>query len=149
MKKTQVTRQKDIKRDWYLVDVQDRILGRVATEIAALLMGKKKTYFTPSLDCGDYVVVTNAAKVAVTGKKRTQKMYYRHSNYPGGFKETPFDVQMEKDPTKIIYHAVAGMLPKNKLRAKRLFRLKIFADGNHHYADKLTGLKKKEQKNGH
>lgn len=134
--KTKPTKKSEIKRSWHFVDAQDKILGRMSTRIAQLLMGKDKPYYIPHLDCGDYVVVTNAAKIKVTGKKRAQKKYYRHSGYPGGFREITFVQQQALDPRKIIRHAVAGMLPKNKLRAKRLVRLKIFVDEKHPYKDK-------------
>ncbi len=134
--KTKSTKKSEIKKSWHLINAQDEILGRLAGEIAGLLIGKKKLYFVPHLDCGDYVVVINAVKIKVTGKKVDQKKYYRHSGYPGGFKETSFKQQMTKDPRKIIRHAVAGMLPKNKLRAKRLARLKIFIDEKHSYKNK-------------
>lgn len=135
--RTKATKASEIKRFWHLIDAKDQILGRLSAKIVGLLMGKDKPYFVSYLDCGDYVVVTNAAKVKVTGKKAKQKMYYRHSGYPGGFKEISFEEQMEKDPRKIIRHAVAGMLPKNKLRDKRLARLKIFVEEEHSYQDKL------------
>ena len=137
MNKTYVTKQKEIKRDWHLIDLENKILGRQAVKIALLLMGKNKIYFTSHLDCGDYVVVINSSKVSVTGRKESQKKYYRHSGFPGGFKEVPFKKQMEKDPRKIIYHAVSGMLPKNKLRKERLARLKIFTDDKHDFLDKF------------
>lgn len=136
--RTKATKASEIKRSWHLIDAKDQILGRLATKIARLLMGKDKPYFVNYLDCGDYIVVTNVAKIRVTGKKAKQKIYYRHSGYPGGFREINFAKQMEKDPRKIIRHAVAGMLPKNKLKDKRLARLKIFIDEKHPYKDKLT-----------
>jgi large subunit ribosomal protein L13 len=141
--KTKTTSASEIKRAWHLIDAQDQILGRLATKIVRYLIGKDKPYFVPYLDCGDYVVVINAAKVRVTGRKKQQKMYYRHSGYPGGFREINFAKQMEKDARKIIRHAVAGMLPKNKLRVKRLARLKISIDAKHDYQDKF-----KEKRNG-
>jgi len=135
--KTKVTRKNDIKRVWHLVDATDQILGRMATRIASLLIGKNKPYTVGYLDCGDYVIVTNATKVKISGDKSTQKLYSHHSGYPGGFKQISFKDQMAKDPTKVIIHAVSGMLPKNKLRADRLARLKIFVDEKHPYEDKL------------
>ena len=136
--KTKATKKSEIKKSWHLIDAQDKILGRLSTEIAQLLMGKNKPYYTPHLDCGDYVVITNVAKIKVTGKKNEQKKYYRHSGYPGGFKEITFVQQQALDPRKIIRHAVSGMLPKNKLRSPRLARLKIFVDEKHPYEDKLN-----------
>lgn len=135
--KAKTTKKSEIKRSWHLIDVQDQVLGRLAVKIASLLMGKNKPYFVYNLDCGDYVVVINASKVRVTGRKSKQKIYYRHSGYPGGFRETPYAKQMEKDPREIIRHAVLGMLPKNKLRSPRLARLKIFSNEKHSYADKI------------
>ena len=135
--KTKVTKAKEVKREWHLVDAKDQILGRMAVKIATLLMGKNKPYFVNYLDCGDHVVVINAAKVQVSGNKFEDKIYYRHSGYPGGFKKVTFAQQMAKDPRQIIRHAIEGMLPKNKLRDKRLARLKIFVDEKHNYEDKF------------
>lgn len=134
--KTTTTKKSEIKRSWHLFDAEQEILGRLATKTAELLTGKNKPYFAPHLDCGDFVVVINAAKVKVTGKKSSQKIYYRHSGYPGGFRETTFKEQMARDPRKVIRHAVAGMLAKNKLQKPRLTRLKIFIDEKHPYQDK-------------
>jgi large subunit ribosomal protein L13 len=127
----------EIRRAWHLIDAKGEILGRLANRIATLLTGKHKSYFVPHLDCGDYVVVTNAAGVVVSGRKTKDKKYYRHSGYPGGFRQITFREQMAKDPRKIIQHAVAGMLPKNKLRSKRLARLKIFINEKHPYGEKI------------
>lgn len=135
--KTKVTKKSEIKRVWHLIDSKNEVLGRLANKIANLLMGKNKPYFTGNLDCGDYVIVVNAEKIEVTGKKSEQKKYYRHSGYPGGFRTTTFNEQMKKDPRKIINHAVSGMLPKNKLRDERLRRLKIFVGDKHPYEDKI------------
>ena len=135
--KTYSPKASEIKRHWRSIDLNDQVLGRAATEIAVLLIGKEKPYFVPHLDCGDYVVAINAGKVKVTGKKRKQKIYYRHSGYPGGLKQIPFERMMEKDPAKVIELAVRGMLPKNKLRDRRMRRLKVFADDKHPYEDKF------------
>lgn len=135
--KTKPTKAKEIKREWHLVDAKDQVLGRLATQIAQLLMGKNKPYFTRHLDCGDYVVVINAKEVKVTGKKEKQKIYYRHSGYPGGLKETPLWMLREKHPERIIINAVFGMLPKNKLRKGMLVRLKVQPGGEHPYQDKF------------
>lgn len=135
--KTHVTKLKDIKREWHFVNVGGKVLGRQASKIAQLLIGKNKVYYAPNLDCGDYIVVINADKVKVTGKKTKEKAYYRHSGYPGGLKKVTFEQQMRKDPRKIIFWAVKNMLPKNKLRKKRLTRLKIFVGEEHDYEDKL------------
>jgi len=143
--KTRATKASEIKKDWYLIDAQGEILGRLATKIAGLLIGKHKPYFVPHLNCGDYVVVLNAAQIKVTGRKREQKLYYRHSGYPGGFKAVSFEQQMAKDPRKIIIHAVSGMLPKNKLRAKRIRQLKVFVDEKHPYQDKKPIIEDKKE----
>jgi large subunit ribosomal protein L13 len=135
--KTKSTKKSEIRRAWELVDAKNQILGRLATKIASSLMGKNKPYFAPYLDCGDYVVVINASQIKVSGRKAKEKKYYRHSGYPGGFKEITFAQQLEKNPKKIIWHAVAGMLPKNKLRDKRLARLKIFVGNQHPYGEKI------------
>src|SRR4030043_690411 len=142
--KTRVTKAKEIKREWHLIDAQGQILGRMSVNIAALLMGKNKLSFVPYLDGGDYVVVINAAKVKVSGRKAENKLYYRHSGYPGGFKKVTFAQQMAKDPTQIIRHAIEGMLPKNKLRDQRLARLKIFSENQHQYEDKFKKQTKKD-----
>lgn len=128
---------KDIKREWHLVDAKGEILGRLATRIAQLLMGKKKPYFTRNLDCGDYVVVINSAKVAVSGKKEKQKKYYQHSGYPGGLKTTLLEKMRAEHPERIIIHAVSGMLPQNKLKDRMLKRLYVFPGEEHPYEDKF------------
>jgi len=140
--KTKSTTEAEITREWHLLDAKSQVLGRLATQIARLLTGKDKPNYVPHLDCGDHVVVTNASQVKVTGRKADQKMYYRHSGYPGGFKEISYQQQMAKDPREIIRHAVAGMLPKNKLRAPRLAKLRIFVDAKHPYEDKLNNVQK-------
>ncbi|KAF9554504.1 50S ribosomal protein L13 [Agrocybe pediades] len=113
-------------RVWHHVDASDRVLGKLAERIALVLMGKHKPIYDPSVDCGDYVIVTNSRKVKVTGRKSEQLLFRKHSMFPGGLKETPYEAMMEKNPDEIIRHAVSGMLPKNKLRERRLERLKIF-----------------------
>ena len=137
--KTYATKQSDIKRQWYLVDAKDQVLGRFASKIAFKLQGKNKPYFVTHLDCGDYVVVTNSNQIAVTGRKAKNKIYYHHSNFPSGLKSIPFDEMLEKDSRKIIERAVKNMLPKNKLRDLRMRRLKIFKDDKHIYQDKFKG----------
>jgi large subunit ribosomal protein L13 len=134
---TTATKAEDITRGWHLIDVKDKTLGRVASEIAQLLMGKGKPYFVRNLDCGDYVVITNAAAVKVTGNKEEQKKYYRHSGYPGGFKVATLKEVRERKPEHIITHAVKGMLPDNRLRDKMLKRLFVFAGEEHKYSDKF------------
>lgn len=134
---TQTTKAADIKRSWHLIDVKDKTLGRISSEIAQLLMGKKKPYFVRNLDCGDYVVIINAKDVKVTGNKEEQKNYYRHSGYPGGFKQETLKELRERKPQDIVTHAVKGMLPQNKLRDKMLRRLFVFAGEEHKYEDKF------------
>lgn len=126
--KTEPTKSGDIKRETHTIDVKGKILGRVSTQIAQLLMGKSKPYFVRNLDCGDFVTVTNAKFVVLSGKKETNKKYYRYSGYPGGLTvETPEKLRARK-PEELIIHAVKGMLPQNKLRATMLKRLVIFPE---------------------
>ncbi|KAH7099624.1 60S ribosomal protein L23 [Auriculariales sp. MPI-PUGE-AT-0066] len=115
-------------RVWHHVDASERVLGRMASRIAQVLMGKHKPMYDAGADCGDYVVVTNARNVLVTGRKSEQVKYYKHTMYPGGLQTTPYRDLMQKRPDEIIRHAVSGMLPKNKLRQRRLDRLRIFPD---------------------
>jgi len=129
--------EKDIKREWHLVDVKDQVLGRISTQIAQLLMGKSKPYFVRNLDCGDFVVVINAKNVKVTGKKETLKKYYRYSGYPGGFKAEVLGDLRQRRPGEIIKHAVSGMLPQNRLKSKMLKRLLVFPEAEHSYQDKF------------
>ena len=136
--KTYMQKPADVKRQWHLLDAKGQVLGQVATQAAKLLIGKDKATFTPHVDGGDYVVVINAVEVAVTGKKEQDKMYYRHSGYPGGLKETNLANLRQKSPERIIEIAVKGMLPKNKLQKPRLNRLKVFASNDHPYQDKLV-----------
>ncbi|MBM3283154.1 50S ribosomal protein L13 [Candidatus Gottesmanbacteria bacterium] len=137
MKLTQSTKKKDIRRVWHQVDLKDKILGRISTRIAFLLLGKAKPYFVPYLDCGDYVVVVNASLVRVSGDKPASKIYTSYSGYPGGLKKKTFSQLLQENPTRIIKEAVAGMLPKNKLRASMLKRLYVFSEADHPYKDKL------------
>ncbi|MGA3094057.1 MAG: 50S ribosomal protein L13 [Dehalococcoidales bacterium] len=132
--KTYSVKAKEIKREWYVIDASDKILGKVATEAVELLMGKTKAMFTRNLDTGDYVVVTNASKVKVTGKKLEQKMYYRHSGYPGGFRAVPLAEMLKKKPEMVIEHAVKGMLPQNKLGDAMVKKLKVYAGAEHPHA---------------
>ncbi len=129
--KTYSAKPTDVTRVWHLVDASQAPLGRVCTQVATLLMGKHKPMFTSHIDCGDFVVVINAAKLVTTGNKLTGKVYYKHSHYPGGLKETTLGDMMSKDPTAVIVAAVRGMLPVNKLRDERLKRLKVYPDGQH------------------
>lgn len=135
--KTKQPKASEIKRDWHEIDLKDKVLGRIATEIAHLLMGKSKPVFVRYLDCGDYVVVKNTKLVKVTGSKATQKKYYSHSGYPMGFKQNTYEKMMIKNPENIILEAVKGMLPQNKLRASMLKRLYIYPEENHPYKDKF------------
>jgi large subunit ribosomal protein L13 len=144
---TKSTKLGDIKRSWHLFDVADKTLGRVASQISTVLMGKSKPYFVSSLDCGDYVVVINAEKVKVSGNKETLKKYSRHSGYPGGYKEEALIDLRKRKPEDIIRFAVLGMLPQNKLQDRMLTRLFIFKDENHTYADKFK-TQKSEVKTG-
>ena len=134
---TKPTKTSEIKRSWHLVDVSGKNLGRTSTEIAKLLIGKSKPYFARNLDCGDYVVVINASDVAVSGKKETDKVYTRYSGYSGGLRKITLKEYRGSRPEEIIRHAVAGMLPKNKLRASMLTRLYISAGAEHKFEDKL------------
>lgn len=134
---TTSTKLSDIKRSWHLFDVDGKILGRIASEIATVLMGKSKPYFVSNLDCGDYVVVINAEKIKVTGKKELQKKYSRYSGYPGGYREETLMDLRKRNPTDIIRFAVLGMLPQNKLQDRMLTRLYIFKGAEHTYGDKF------------
>lgn len=134
MKTTYSAKPVDVTRKWYVVDASEAPLGRVSTKVATLLTGKGKPMFTKHIDCGDFVIVINAAQTVVTGTKNTDKMYYHHSHYPGGLKEEAFKDVMVKDPTKALTLAVRGMLPVNKLRPERLQRLKVYAGSEHNHA---------------
>lgn len=134
---TTPTKISDIKRSWHLFDVNEKTLGRIASQIAVTLMGKSKPYFVSNLDCGDYVVVINAAKVKVSGRKETQKRYSRHSGYPGGYREETLMELRQRKPEDIIRFAVLGMLPQNKLRDRMLSKLFIFKGAEHTYGDKF------------
>lgn len=145
--KTYSAKPTDVERKWYVVDAAEAPLGRVATKVATLLTGKGKPQFTKHIDCGDYVIVINADKLVVTGNKMEDKMYYRHSGFPGGLTETQLKNQMVKDSTLPIFKAVRGMLPVNKLRDGRLARLKIYAGNEHnHEAQKPVAISVKEGK---
>ncbi len=132
--KTTVLKKSDVRRRWFIVDARDKVLGRLASKIALVLIGKNKAQYSPHVDCGDYVVVINADKFRVTGKKMQDKIYYSHSFYPGGLKKINLELMLKKHPERVIYHAISGMLPKNRLRARRLKRLKIYTDINHPHA---------------
>lgn len=138
MKQTKSTKANDIKREWLLIDVKGKVLGRSASDIALLLAGKSKPNFVRNLDLGDYVVVINAKDVKVTGNKENLKKYFRHSGYPGGFKAETLKELRNRKPQDLIRHAVSGMLPQNKLKAKMLKRLYVFPDKEHRYKDKFS-----------
>jgi large subunit ribosomal protein L13 len=129
--KTFSAKAHEVKRDWYIVDASDKVLGRVATEIARRLRGKHKAEYTPHVDTGDYIVVINAEKITVTGRKFKEKIYYSHSGFPGGIKSISFDKLQKKNPVRIIELAVKGMLPKNILGREMYRKLKVYA-GNEH-----------------
>jgi len=132
--KTYSAKPHEIEQAWYLVDADQRTLGRLATEIADLLRGKGKPAYTPHVDTGDFVIVVNAEKISVTGQKRTEKMYYRHSGYPGGLKSRTLNDMLERRPEEVIRLAVKGMLPKNRLARKQLTKLKVYAGPEHPHA---------------
>ncbi len=134
---TKPTKLSDIKRNWHLIDVQEKTLGRAATEIAQKLMGKGKAYFVRNLDCGDYVVVINAKSVKTTGKKEEKKLYRHHSGFPHGFKQELLSDLRKRKPQDLIFHSVRGMLPQNKLRDRMLKRLFVFAQEEHNFKDKF------------
>ena len=129
--KTYSQKQSEVKREWWLIDASTMPLGKLAVVIADKLSGKSKVTYTPHIDNGDYVVVINAKEVKVTGNKMVDKKYYRHSGYPGGLKELKLEEVLEKDPARVVTSAVKGMLPKNKLAAERLKRLRVFAGAEH------------------
>lgn len=132
--KTYSAKPTDVTRQWYVIDAADTTLGRVATEAAKLLLGKGKPQFTQHIDCGDFVVIINTDHIKVSGEKMTDKMYYRHSGFPGGLTETQLKDVVTKDSTRAFYEAVRGMLPVNKLRDGRLARLKLYTGAEHNHA---------------
>ena len=129
--KTYTPKEGEVARDWYVVDAEDKILGRMATEIAIRLRGKHKPEFAPHVDTGDFIVVVNAEKIKVTGAKLDQKMYYQHSGYPGGLREMTLKEMLEKKPEDVIIKAVRGMLPKNRIGRAQLKKLKVYAGAEH------------------
>ena len=147
MMKTYSTKASDIKREWHIIDASDKVLGRLATQVAVLLMGKHKPIFSRHLDTGDFVVVINAEKIRVTGNKTKQKLYYRHSGYPGGLKSISLERMMQTHPTRVIEHAVKGMLPHTRLRAKMMKRLRAHVGDAHPYQGqiKATSVKVEEE----
>ena len=129
--KTYSPKASEIKREWHVIDATDQVLGRLATRVARLLMGKHKPTFSRNLDVGDHVVVINAEKVRVTGDKAKQKVYYRHSGYPGGLKSITYDKLMQTNPTQVIEHAVKGMLPHTRLGATMMKKLRVYVGDTH------------------
>ncbi len=146
--KTFSAKPSDITRKWYIIDASEAPLGRVATVAANLLIGKSKPTYTPHMDGGDHVIVINSNNLVVTGKKTNQKIYYRHSHYPGGLKQAKLSDKQERDETAVITHAIRGMLPINKLRDGRLARLKVYGNEQHrHDPQKPIKISIKEVKN--
>jgi len=129
--KSYMARPREVERKWRLIDAEGQTLGRLATEIARFLRGKDKPQYTPHVDTGDFVVVVNAEKVVVTGRKAEQKVYYRHSGYPGGLKETSYEQMLERKPTEILRRAVKGMMPKTRLGRQQFKKLKVYAGPEH------------------
>jgi len=129
--KTYAAKKDDIVREWHVIDAADKTLGRMSSQIARLLMGKHKPLYTPSQDVGDFVVVINAGKVRITGNKAKQKLYHRHSGYPGGLKSVTLEKMMRTDPSRVIKHAVDGMLPRTRLGALMRKRLRVFNGAEH------------------
>jgi large subunit ribosomal protein L13 len=132
--KTYSAKAQDVERKWYVVDAQGKTLGRLASQVASILCGKHKPIYTPHVDCGDCVIVINAEKIWTTGRKLDQKMYYRHSGYPGGLRQTKLRDQLQKFPERVIESAIKGMLPKSKLGRKMFKKLKVYAGPNHPHA---------------
>jgi large subunit ribosomal protein L13 len=131
VEKTYVTKKEDIQRDWHVVDATGQTLGRLATQVARLLRGKHKPAYSPSVDTGDYVIVVNAERIRVTGRKLDQKIYYRYTGYPGGLRQITLRNLLRKHPTRVIEHAVRGMLPKNRLGRRMFKKLKVYAGPDH------------------
>jgi large subunit ribosomal protein L13 len=129
--RTFTEKKEGIEREWYLVDAEGQTLGRLASRIAPILKGKHKPSYTPHLDCGDFVIIVNAEKVRVTGRKLDQKFYYHHSGYPGGLKSTSLRDQLDRHPERVLEAAVRGMLPKNKLGRRMVKKLKVYAGDSH------------------
>ena len=139
--KTYQATAQDRERDWYVVDAQGKTLGRLATQIADVLRGKRKPSYTPHIDTGDFVIVVNAEKVGVTGNKRAGKLYHRHSGYPGGLRTRTFEEMIARRPEEVIRKAVKGMMPRNRLARKQLTKLKVYAGPEHpHAAQKPTEM---------
>ena len=144
--KTYSTKKKDIQPVWRLYDAENKILGRMASQISTFLMGKNRPYYSPHQDCGDHVVVINAKKFVVTGGKEKKKVYYRHSGYPGGLKQETLGKLLASKPEEVIKRAVSGMLPKNKLRSVRLRKLHIYRNSEHPHKGQIRSVKRVRQK---
>ncbi len=141
LQRTSATKAGDIERKWYLIDAEEKVLGRLASRVAWLLMGKGKPYYSPNLDCGDHVVIVNAEKVRVTGKKLSQKLYYRHSGYIGGIKSESLEKRLENAPERVVADAVQGMVPKGRLGRQMITKLKVYRGPEHpHQAQKPEGV---------
>jgi large subunit ribosomal protein L13 len=132
--KSYIAKPQEVERKWYVIDAEGKTLGRLASEAASILRGKKKPIYTPHVDTGDYVIIINAEKVEVTGKKRKEKIYKRHTGYPGGLREVTFEDLQAKKPDEIIRHAVKGMLPKGPLGRQMFKKLKVYAGPEHNHA---------------
>jgi large subunit ribosomal protein L13 len=143
--KTYATKAKDVERQWHVIDASGQTLGKLATRVATLLMGKHKPSYVPYLDVGDFVIVLNATKIKVTGKKPKQKTYYRHSGYPGGIKAETYEELMTSHPTRIIEHAVKGMLPHNRLGRAMFKKLKVYTGDSHPHQAQVTRVKATEK----
>jgi large subunit ribosomal protein L13 len=143
-KRTYLIKQDAIERKWHLIDASGKILGRLAVEIAGLLRGKNKVFYTNHIDCGDFVVVINASKIVLTGKKLDQKTYFTYSGYPGGVRLTPYSILMKKSPEKALLSGVKGMLPKNNLADKQITRLKVFKGDKHTHSAQISNGKVKK-----
>ena len=139
--KTYSPKASEVQREWYVVDASGKTLGRLAVEVAKVLKGKHKPMYSPHFDTGDFVIVTNAAKIRVTGKKVKDKIYYRHSGYPGGIKEITFGKMLEKHPTRPVEKAIKGMLPHNALGREMFRRLKVYADEDHPHKSQTVKAK--------
>lgn len=131
--KTYCAKKGEVSRDWYVVDAEGKVLGKIASEIATRLRGKHKPVYTPHTDTGDFIIVVNADKIVLTGKKLSDKIYYHHSGYPGGIKAITAGKLLQEKPAEVLRKAVQGMLPKNSLGRKMLTKLKIYASGEHHH----------------
>jgi large subunit ribosomal protein L13 len=144
VEKTYVTKKENVQREWYVVDAAGQTLGRLAAQVARMLRGKHKPTYSPSIDTGDYVIVVNAEKIHVTGRKLDQKIYYRYTGYPGGLREVTLRNLLQKHPTRVIEHAVRGMLPKNRLGRRMFKKLKVYAGPEHpHEAQQPESLELK------